>query len=478
MKAQLPVKRRKARRSKGMPKRPLSAYNFFFGQVRRMGDLDGDALGFAGLARAVAASWKSLDEDSKRPFYDMADQEQIRYKKACDEWRRSKRRCPTSPTKFEYVLQPRSPTPVDSQQRITSPTAHGSRMKIPQHTNCYSPETTHGYRVPGVISVATEVTNDSNDSLDLSPRHYGSYSPNGYDQFYDTNTYNTSTYNTNTYSTQSQRNGHPGHYGNFRNERTGPIHSTEQHGGYYSGPVKPSRIPMQPRSSQTKPTKTHDVARSGPVYSSDYYGNVHNNNDYGPAQHMWSSVPPTVASRRTSNPDYDAASRKRPCSPSIIPSVANMDSKSLADMEGEIYYDAATRKEPSAPSLATMDSKSIADMEGESDDDAPRKRPSSPSVPSLATVDSTLLADLEGGSDYDATPWKRPSSLSVPSLATVGSSISLADMGSSPYSINTKESSEHNILGKAESFEHMMDVMNVLEKEDNSCDVWTWLKDI
>ena len=271
-----------------MPKRPLSAYNFFFGQVRRMGAVEGEggegkALGFAGLARAVAASWKSLDEDSKKPFYDMADHEQIRYKAACDEWRKSRRRSLNSPAKFDYVLQPRSPTPDDSQQRRTAPTAHASRRNNPQPTNCYSPETTHGYpRVPGIIvSVATKVAND-NDFLDNSPRHYGNYTPNGYDYFYDTNTdpYN---YNTSTYNTQSQRNGHPDHYANFRKERTGPIHPTEQHVGYYSGPV------ISPSA--------YDTVRSGLGYSSNYNRNSYNNNDFGLAQHMWSSVPPAYRAK-------------------------------------------------------------------------------------------------------------------------------------------------------------------------------------
>jgi hypothetical protein len=416
-KARLPVKRRKVRRSLGMPKRPLSAYNFFFGEVRRSGAFEGERegtkkLGFKGLARTVAASWKSLDDDSRRPFDDMAEQEQIRYKKEYDEWRKSNRRYPSAPTKvptkYEYgyqieytpraaPLRSRSPAPVVSPCRITATTAHASRMGIPQHTNCYRPEPTYGYNnVPGTISVATEVTNDSHDSLDLPPHHYGSYtgtpahSSIDYDSFYDNNT--------NSNSTQS-----PGYYGNVRNESTGPIHSTEQHGTYYSGPVHSPGA--------------YNVARSsdrGPVHSSDYYGSAYANN-YGPAQHMRSSVPPTVASRcntNYSNPDYDAARRERLCSPSV-PSLATMDGASLADMEeGEPYYD---------PSLW--------------------KRPSSPDVPSLATMDSKSLTHIEDES----------------------------------HSINTEESCGYPELGKADSFENMMDV---LEKEDNSCDVWTWLKDI
>jgi hypothetical protein len=269
-------------------------------------------------------------------------------------------------------------------------------MGIPQHSNCYSPEPTYGYNVPGTISVATEVTNDSHDSLDLPPHHYGSYTATpanssiDYDNFYDNNT--------NTNNTQSQRN----HYGNVRNESPGPNHSTEQHGTYYSGTVHSPGA--------------YDVARngdSGPVYSSDYYGSAYGN-DYGPAQHIWSSVPPTVASRRNTkccNPDYDAARRKLTCSPSV-PSPVTMDGKSLANKEGEPYYD---------PTLW--------------------KRPSSSSVPSLATMDSKSLNCVEDES----------------------------------HSIKTEESFDYPELGKADSFENMM---HVLEKEDNSCDVWTWLKDI
>jgi hypothetical protein len=388
-----------------MPKRPLSAYNFFFGQMRRIGASEGkqegtkgNTIGFAGLARAVAASWKSLGEDSRRPFYDMAAQEQIRYKKAYDEWRISRRRCPSAPTKIEYALQPRSPTPLDPPKRMT---AHASRMKVPQHTKCYSPETKYGCQVPGTVSVTTEVSNDVNDSFDLSPHHYGSYtvtpahSPNGYDNFYDNNTTTTN----NTYNTQSQRNSHPGHYRNFRNESTLPIHSTEQHESYYS--------------CRVHSPGAYDVALSGdngPVYSSNYYGNAYSNHNYGPAQHMWSSAQPTVNSVDFI-PDYDAVPWKRPCSSS---------------------------------------------------------------VPSPATVDNKSLVDIKGEPDCDAAPWKRPSSPIVLSIATVNST-SLADRVGAPNSIDTEESSGHYELEKAESFENMMDV---LEKEDDNCDVWAWLKDI
>jgi hypothetical protein len=431
--------------------------------VRRMGALEGkdgegNALGFAGLARAVAASWKALDEDSKKPFYDMADHEQIRYKAQCDDWRKSRRRFLNSEAKCDYVLQPRSPTPDDSQQRRTAPTAHASRRSIPQPTNCYSPETTHGDHVPGIISVATEVTeltNDGNDSLDLSPRHYGNYTPNGYDNVYDTCNTNTNTtphnYSTyaNTYTTQSQRNGHPGHYGNFRSESTGPIHSREQHGGFYSGPAHSPG--------------TYDAARSGdsdPVYSSYYNRNTYSSIDYGPAQYMWCTVPRAVAGRRNpNNPnpdhDHDAALWKRPSSLSV-PLLATVSSSVPLGSP----YSIDDTKESSA-----LKAESFEHMMDELE-----KEHSSLTVPSLATVGSCAslgspysIGDTKESSGHNKSfeymmdeLEKEHSSLRVPLLATVPSSASL----DSPYSIDDiKESSD-------------------LEMEDDSCDVWAWLKGI
>lgn len=89
------------KKPKGMPKRPLSAYNLFFAEERRRllyhtKEDDSSAresngrrkrkIGFAGLARAVAAKWKSLDPGIKEELQRKSELDRLRYKKEVQEW--------------------------------------------------------------------------------------------------------------------------------------------------------------------------------------------------------------------------------------------------------------------------------------------------------------------------------------------------------------------------------------------------------
>lgn len=101
------AKKKPWRKPKDMPKRPLSAYNLFFADERKQllkarepasndlavsrdmfsgntspppSETKGKKLGFAGLARSVAAKWKTLDAEAKSKYEKQADVEKARYK--------------------------------------------------------------------------------------------------------------------------------------------------------------------------------------------------------------------------------------------------------------------------------------------------------------------------------------------------------------------------------------------------------------
>jgi hypothetical protein len=111
----LPKKKRKRRaplvrwkKPKDMPKRPLSAYNIFFKEQReKMMNAAGAisattegtsqwsrrrsnksiGIGFANLARTIAADWNDLDPEAKAPYEGRAAPEKERYKKEMLVWR-------------------------------------------------------------------------------------------------------------------------------------------------------------------------------------------------------------------------------------------------------------------------------------------------------------------------------------------------------------------------------------------------------
>jgi hypothetical protein len=111
MAKQVPSKKKAWKKPKDMPKRPLSAYNLFFADERReimrarggCGSMDqilssetlpsslqdsasGKKLGFAGLARTVAAKWKALDPATKSRYEQHAAVEQARYRAQIKEY--------------------------------------------------------------------------------------------------------------------------------------------------------------------------------------------------------------------------------------------------------------------------------------------------------------------------------------------------------------------------------------------------------
>lgn len=98
-------RKKKWKKPKGKPSRPLSAYNLFF-QSQRSLMLGSDApskeleslkkrvhckthgkIGFADMARAIGAKWKSLDPENRKVFEDQALKEKQRYTKDLAAWK-------------------------------------------------------------------------------------------------------------------------------------------------------------------------------------------------------------------------------------------------------------------------------------------------------------------------------------------------------------------------------------------------------
>ena len=77
------------RKPKGKPKRPLSAYNIFFKEMRPKILAQPSVVGFSRLAQVVAANWKNLDSVSKRPYEEMARQAMTRYRAELSVWERN-----------------------------------------------------------------------------------------------------------------------------------------------------------------------------------------------------------------------------------------------------------------------------------------------------------------------------------------------------------------------------------------------------
>ena len=91
------------KKPKDMPKRPLSAYNLFFKDEREkllnrgktgVGDDASDAgkkkpsgIGFANLAKTIAAKWNELAPDLRAPYEEIASKEKAKYDEAVAKWR-------------------------------------------------------------------------------------------------------------------------------------------------------------------------------------------------------------------------------------------------------------------------------------------------------------------------------------------------------------------------------------------------------
>uniref|UniRef100_A0A7S2YGL6 HMG box domain-containing protein n=1 Tax=Entomoneis paludosa TaxID=265537 RepID=A0A7S2YGL6_9STRA len=164
------------------PRRPLSAYNLFFkferqqllnerpvraeGAPRR----SHGKMGFANMAKTIAAKWNNIDPESKRHFTVLARQEKLRYKKALAEWKKSQRdlaknkrqESSASPTAAAAAT---SSTQMDDKQASGPPNRHQFHPQEEEASNSSFPHKTEEERTPSVVS------NNSN-----SPYHQDHFS--------------------------------------------------------------------------------------------------------------------------------------------------------------------------------------------------------------------------------------------------------------------------------------------------------------
>lgn len=135
--------RKKWKKPKDKPKRPLSAYNLFFRDERErlivsQGCKDGKPknVGFAALAKHIGGKWKDLDDDSKKRYTVPAEIEQVRYKVELEAWKRKQQaineawQCNDDPKNetSEQTLD------VSNHSTASSPTLVSECQKLDDHT--------------------------------------------------------------------------------------------------------------------------------------------------------------------------------------------------------------------------------------------------------------------------------------------------------------------------------------------------------
>lgn len=72
------------------PKRFLSAYMFFANENRDTVKAENPDATFGGLGKLLGEKWKSMDENDKKPYEDMAKKDRERYEKQMETYRSSK----------------------------------------------------------------------------------------------------------------------------------------------------------------------------------------------------------------------------------------------------------------------------------------------------------------------------------------------------------------------------------------------------
>lgn len=87
---------RRKKKPKGMPKRPLSAYNLYFQFARtsvqaRSAEEEGPKkLGFEGLGKIIGKQWRQLSDEDRKKYEILAEKDSVRYRKEMAKYNQEK----------------------------------------------------------------------------------------------------------------------------------------------------------------------------------------------------------------------------------------------------------------------------------------------------------------------------------------------------------------------------------------------------
>jgi hypothetical protein len=88
-----PSRRHSKKREKGNPKRPLTAYNWFFQKERpKICEEHGGHISFEELAKIVGHRWKTLSDAERKDYETLAEEDSVRYREEMDSYEKRRGR--------------------------------------------------------------------------------------------------------------------------------------------------------------------------------------------------------------------------------------------------------------------------------------------------------------------------------------------------------------------------------------------------
>lgn len=165
------------------PRRALTSYNLFFQEERRRllaehkaskGSKNGK-LGFAGLARHIAAKWKKLSKAEKEPFEHLAAQDKQRYISEKECWEESQKSGSITECSHDYSTEDSFNASLMSMLGQTPHTPFSPQSSLPLTVS--NPQQSTSGPLELINDFLLENHEDDFSPLDLNPIHDVSSSP-------------------------------------------------------------------------------------------------------------------------------------------------------------------------------------------------------------------------------------------------------------------------------------------------------------